>query len=116
MSVPPFRVRWIAGIAVVGIGPNAAGEPAPSDTSLGDVCANNRRVVLDFAGCNIVSSAFFGQLIRAHHVAMASGSQLRVCCPDELHRRVLTEVKLDRVIPLFATLAEALTGFDPAPG
>jgi anti-anti-sigma regulatory factor len=115
MAVPPFRVRWIGGIAVLGVGPNAAGDPVPPDAGLTTHCAGNRGVVLDFAGYKLVSSEFIGHLIRAHQAAMASGSRLRVCCPDGLARQVLSEVKLERVLPIFATLAEALADFDRDP-
>ena len=100
----------------MGVGPNAAGEPVPSGSGLGDVCAGNRGVVVDFAGYKLISSEFIGYLIRAHQAAMASGSRLRVCCPDERAREVLSEVKLDRVVPVFATLAETLAGFDTPAG
>jgi anti-anti-sigma factor len=73
-------------------------------------------VVLDLAGEELVSSAFVGHLIRAHQAATASGGRLRVCCPDGPARRVLSECNLDRVLPVFATLPEALADFDPPAG
>jgi hypothetical protein len=116
MSVPPLRIRWIGGIAIVGVGSNAAGEPLPLGVGLSDFCAGNRGVVLDFAGYELVSSEFLGHLIRAHRAAMVSGGRLRVCCPDGRARQVLSEFKLDRVLPVFATLAETLAEFDPPAG
>ena len=85
---------------IVGVGPNAAGDPVPPDVGLTALCAGNRGVVLDFAGYKLVSSEFMGHLIRAHQAAWAAGSRLRVCCPDGSARQVLSEFKLDRVLPI----------------
>jgi hypothetical protein len=112
MALPNFRIRWVGRIAVVGISADAAGEPVPPGVSLGEICSDNLGVVLDFAGCKLVSSEFIGHLIRAHRAAMARGSRLRVSCPEGLPQWVLSEVKLDRVLPVYAILAEALNGFD----
>ena len=116
MSEPPMRVRWVGGIAVLAIGPNAAGDPVPPGVGLVEFCAGNRGVVLDFAGYDLISSAFIGHLIRAHRASMASGTRLRVCCPDGVGRQLLSEVKVDRVLPIFPTLAESLADFEPPAG
>lgn len=110
---PDMRVRWIGGIAVVAIGPNAAGKLFPPDVDLISFCAKNRRVVIDLAGCDPLSSVFLGRLIRAHQAAQVSRNGLRLCCPDGMARQLLSTVKLDRVMPVFPTLAEALEDFSP---
>ncbi|AMV27437.1 hypothetical protein VT84_23760 [Gemmata sp. SH-PL17] len=116
MSESLMRVRWISGIAVVAVGPNAPGEPMPPGSTLASLCAGNRGVVIDFAGYELISSAFLGYLIRAHHAAMTTRSRLCVCCPDGSSRQVLASVKLDRMLPIFATLAEAVADFGPPSG
>ena len=113
MSLPPMRVRCIEGIAVVGVGPNAAGEPLPTEGGLVGLCTGGRGVVLDFEGSRPVSSAFLGHLIHAHRMALRAGIRLRVCCPMGLAREVLSEVSLDRLLPTYETLAEALADLDP---
>jgi anti-anti-sigma regulatory factor len=108
-----MRVRWINGIAVVGIGPHAAGDPVPPSVDLADTCRGSRGVILDLAGCKVPSSELFGQMIHAHRAAAAIGTPMRVCCPPGLVWESLTETRLDRVVAVFETLAETLEDFDP---
>lgn len=113
MSVPHMRVRWISGIAVVGIGPHAAGDPVPPDIGLVGICRGGRGVILDLAGHPIPLSALFGQMILAHRAAVATGGRMRVCCPQGAVWEALTETQLDRVVAIFETLADALADFEP---
>lgn len=116
MSVPSMRVRWIRGVAIVAVGPNAAGEPVPPGVRLAEFFAGIRGVVLDLAGYDFISSEFLGELIRVHQAVMASGSRLRLCCPSGWVQEVLSTTKLDRVVPIFTTLAEALDDLESAEG
>lgn len=109
-----MRVRWFGKIVVVGIGPHAAGEPIPLESSLAAVCAGNRGVVVDLVGCRLVTSKILNDLIFAERAAKPSGNRLRVCCPEGFGSYVIGEFKLDKVFWIFRTLAEALESFGPA--
>lgn len=113
MSPPALRLRWFGGIAVVGVGPHAAGEPVPSGVGLVELCAGNRGVVVDLAGCDVFTSELLGHMIRAHRAAQVAGSRLCVCCPHGAVGEALDAVRLGRVLPIFETLAEALADFEP---
>lgn len=112
MSLPALRLRWFGGVAVVGVGPHAAGEPVSPEVGLVELCAGNRGVVVDLAGCDVFTSELLGHMIRAHRAAQVAGSRLCVCCPEGVVRDALDEVRMDRVMPIFATLAEALADFE----
>jgi hypothetical protein len=62
-----------------------------------------------------MSSEVIGFLIHAHRAAQSMGSMLRVCCPTVLNRGVLAEARLNRVLPIFETLSEALDDFERLP-
>ena len=83
------------------------------EVGLVGLCAGNRGVIVDLAGCAFFSSHLIGHMIHAHRAAQAAGSRMRVCCPDGVVRDALDEVRMDREMPLFATLADALADFEP---
>lgn len=116
MALAAMKVRWVGGVAVVGVGPRAAGDPLPPGVGLTEFCADGRGLVIDLAGCEVPSSELLGVMIRGHQAAVAVGDRLRVCCPPGLVREALTATRLHRVLPLFATLADALADFDPPAG
>jgi len=66
-------------------------------------------VVVDLTGTAFCDSAGLTVLVRAHKQALADGGGLRLVLPaDGTVVRVLTLTGLDRVIPYFATLGQAL--------
>jgi anti-sigma B factor antagonist len=69
--------------------------------------------VVDMTGVRFCASAGLGALVRAHNRAVADGGELRLVVPaSALVLRVFAVSGLDRVIPNFADLDEAL---QPAP-
>ena len=106
-----IKVRWIGGVAVLAVGPHAPGEPVPNTFR-----ADTRGIVVDFTGDELISSAFIGHLIRAHRAAQTAGCRICVCCPSAEGCEVLRAVNLDRVLPVFPTLGEALAHFDERTG
>jgi anti-anti-sigma regulatory factor len=115
MDQLPMRVRFLNGIAVVGVGKHAAGEPFGQDGLVG-CCREHSRVVLDMAGAEFVSSEWLGHMIRAHQMATTSGCQWRICCPAGMMREVFGITRLDRLTVIYPTLSEALASFDPPAG
>ena len=70
----------------------------------------NGRFVVDLTRTQLCASAGIGVLVRAHKRALAEGGELRLVIPAVLRKFALTGI--DRVIPSFADLDEAL---EPAP-
>lgn len=66
-------------------------------------------VVMDMTGTHFCDSAGLNELMRAHRRAVADGGGLRlVIAADDAVLRIFTLIGLDRVIPRFASLGEAL--------
>ena len=66
-------------------------------------------VVVDMTGTRFCDSAALTELVRAHRQAVADGGGLRlVISADEAVHRIFTLIGLDRVIPRFASLEQAL--------
>ena len=111
MPLPPMRIRFIDGVAVVGVGEHAPGGLLGPDGLIG-CCREYPRVVIDLIGADTVSSEWLGQLVRAHQTLMQTGHQLRMCCPTDMLREVFGITRLAGMQVVFPTLAEALASFD----
>ena len=71
-------------------------------------------IVVDLTGTAFCDSVGFSVLVRAHQRALAEGGGLRLVIPaDSAVARIFTLIGLDRVIPRFASLDQALA---PRPG
>lgn len=74
--------------------------------------ATSRRypmVVVDMTGTRFCDSAGLHTLLAAHKRVMTEGDELRLVIPaDGAVRRVLTVTGLDRLMPCFPSLQEAL--------
>lgn len=105
-----LRVRYIRGVAVVGVGEHAAGDPLPAGGIFEWVRAGGRPVVLDLSPDTVLSSAVLGHLISVMRAATAAKRTFRLCCPAGPDREVFAITKLDRLFPVFDTLAAALDG------
>jgi anti-sigma B factor antagonist len=66
-------------------------------------------IVVDMTGTTFCDSTGFGVLVRAHRQALAEGGGLRLVIPsDSGVARIFALIGLDRVIPRFASLDQAL--------
>lgn len=68
-----------------------------------------RTVVLDMSGTHFCDSAALNVLIRAHQRAEADDAELRLVMTGSDVLRIFVVTGIDRVIPIFATLDEALS-------
>jgi anti-sigma B factor antagonist len=66
-----------------------------------------RPLVVDLDQVSFIDAAGLGALARAARQAAASGTALHVVCAVSRTRRLFRLTRLDRTIPLAATLAEA---------
>lgn len=73
------------------------------------------RVVVDLSAATFIDSSTLGLLaVSAKRFGPASGRFAIVCPPGEVHM-MFELTALDRVVPLYATRAEALAVIDGAP-
>ena len=111
MSVTRYRVQMAGGVPVVTA-------PAEIDmTTAGQLRAillqwhtrGHVTVVVDMTGTQFCDSAGLRELVRAHKRARAEGGELRLVLPvGGAVRRVFTVTGLDRLIPHFTVLEQAL--------
>jgi anti-sigma B factor antagonist len=74
-------------------------------------------VVVDLTGTEFCDSAGLRELVQAHKRAVADGGGLRLAVPaDGAVQRVFTVTGLDRLIPHFASRAQALAQASAATG
>lgn len=108
----PFRVRYVGGVAVVAVGEDGTGQPLAADSLSKVIELERGRVVVELSPKSPVPSAVLGKLILIHRrVQAAGGPRFRLCCAEGPAREELRFTKLDRIIPTFETLAEAIRGF-----
>ncbi len=71
-----------------------------------------RSVALDFTGVGYISSSVWGEIIRLNRVLRESERQLRLFNLTDNLQEVLDAMKLEQILAVFATRADALA--DPA--
>jgi anti-sigma B factor antagonist len=69
------------------------------------------RLVIDFSGVDLFSSAGFGKLISVHAKMKANKGVLKLCNISEHIRDVFHICKLDRIFEIHEDEADALSGF-----
>ncbi|QDU19241.1 STAS domain-containing protein [Urbifossiella limnaea] len=108
---PVLFIRSIGGTTVVEVGDRATGDPY-SDTAgpAGLFEGGGRRVVLLLDADDRATLSVRRYLFEILLAARRTGGSLRVCCPPGPFWDVMAVTKLDRIIPLLPTLADALRG------
>ena len=106
-----YRVRYIRGIAVVAFGRHGAGEPLSGDAFLALLAREGSRVVCDVPSDGGFTSAVLGQLITLHRKAQAGGARIRFVIPEGATREAFGITRLDRMLGMYGTLADALDDF-----
>ena len=66
-------------------------------------------VVIELAACTFLDSSALQTLVRAQRRVAEAGGRLVLVAPSQPAKRVLDIATLDRVIPVAATLADAVT-------
>jgi anti-anti-sigma regulatory factor len=111
MDLPQVRVRTVGDVTVAHIG-GATGEPLPDGFGFGTLVDRGvKKLVIDTGPLSVVGSWFLGHLINLQRRARTAGCQFRVSCPDKGLREVFQVTKLDHLIPVSATVDEAVAGF-----
>ena len=69
----------------------------------------SRTVVVDMSGTSFCDSAALNVLVRAHQRALADGGELRLVLAGSGVMRIFVVTGIDQMIPIFASLDEALS-------
>jgi len=103
--------KMIDGVPVVTAPPEADAATADQLRAvlLDTVVRGQATVVVDLTGTRFCDSYGLHTLLRAHKLAQADGGELRLVIPaDGVVPRIIALTLLDRVIPCFASVKEAL--------
>lgn len=65
--------------------------------------------VIELSGCTFVDSSALRALVRAQKRVRAAGGELALVAPSQPARRVLEIATLDRFVPVFGTVEDAVT-------
>lgn len=71
-----------------------------------------RRVVLDFSGVPFIDSAGLGTIIGGTRRVRAADGEIALCSARRSIHRLLHTVGMDRILPIFDSLPEALRSFE----
>lgn len=118
-SLENFPVRWAGPQAVVALPPEVdiSNADLVSDTLLAVLNRGVGTLVADMTGTTFCACAGVAALMRAQQRAAANRAEIRVATATPIVLRVLTLTGVDRMVPVFATVADALAGTSgPAPG
>jgi anti-anti-sigma factor len=103
-------VKWAHPLAIVKLPAEVDVSNAEQvrDTLLAVLNQGISTLVIDMTQTSYCAAAGVSAVVRAYQRAQASGAAIRVVAPAPMVRRVLTVGRVDRVIPVFPALAEAL--------
>jgi anti-sigma B factor antagonist len=110
-----FTVREVDGVPVVS---------APEDIDIGNAAglrsallraaAGHPVIVVDLSSTEFCDSSGLNVLVRALRRAQADGGEVRLVATTAPVLRILSVTGVDTVLPLFASVAEALAGREAA--
>ncbi len=89
---------------------DVAGAPALKEAITEITQHASPRIVIDMEGVSFVDSTGLGSVIAALKQVRSQQGQLRLAAPNQQARVVLELTTLDRVLPYYATVDEALAG------
>jgi anti-anti-sigma factor len=71
------------------------------------------RVIFDLSQVSTMDSAAIGTVVYCSKKLRNAAGGLRLACPPAVIARSLEQTKVNRIVPTFATLAEATASFGP---
>jgi anti-anti-sigma factor len=109
-SLDNFPVEWAYPLAIVKLPAEVDMSNAEQvrDTLLAVLNQGISTLVIDMTQTSYCAAAGVSAVARAYQRARASGAAIRVAAPAPIVRRVLAIGRVDRLIPVYPTLAEAL--------
>jgi anti-sigma B factor antagonist len=69
------------------------------------------RLVVELEGCTFIDSSALRAVVRAQRRVVESGGSMALVAPSQPASRVLEIATLDRFVPIFGTVGEAVTSF-----
>jgi anti-sigma B factor antagonist len=126
-SLENLPVRWAGSRAVVALPPEVdiSNADLVSDTLLAVLNRGVGTLVADMTGTSFCACAGVTALVRAQQRAAANRAEIRVAATTPVVLRVLALTGVDRMLPVFGTVGDALAdagertpgpeGEDPAP-
>jgi anti-anti-sigma factor len=109
-SLDNFPVEWAEPLAIVHLPAeiDAGNAEQVRDTLLAVLNRGISNLVIDMTLTTFCAVAGASAIARAHQRALASGAQILVAAPEPIVRRVLAIAGIDRLVPVFPTVAAAL--------
>jgi anti-sigma B factor antagonist len=112
-----FTVREIDGLPVVSAPEEIdIGNAAQLRSALLRAAADHPVIVVDLSGTEFCDSSGLNVLVRALRRAQADGGEVRLVATTAPVLRILSVTGVGTVLPLFASVAEALVGREGAAG
>ena len=101
------------GIVVVrpSVGSTCARPPKSGERLVAEISAVTPRLIVDLGETTFLDSSGLGALIGGLKAARQAGGDLRLARPGEQARVVLQLTALDRVLPAYESVAQALDGY-----
>ena len=75
--------------------------------------AAERKLLLNFDRVTFMSSAMIGQIMKLYKKAKADGIALKLCCIDPTIMEVFKITRLDKLLDIKKTEADAIAAFGP---
>jgi anti-anti-sigma factor len=75
--------------------------------------AAERKLLLNFDRVTFMSSAMIGQIMKLYKKAKADGIALKLCCIDPTIMEVFKITRLDKLLDIRKTEADAIAAFGP---
>jgi len=116
MSVPSgasiIRERTVDGVVILSLERRlkGMGEATLKDRLDELVGKGNLQILIDLGGLPYVDSSELGRLIRSHLSVRQAGGRVRLCNLSDRVRQLMKMTRLDTVLDIYATEAEALAG------
>ena len=73
-----------------------------------------KKVVLDLSPLDSIDSTGVGIIVVCHAKLQKSGGNMRIVCMDGIVENTLQMTHVDRIVPFFSSVAEALKNFELA--
>ena len=71
------------------------------------------RLILDLSDVSTMDSAAIGAVVRCFRKVKSVGGDLRLACAPAVIARILDQTKVNKIVPTFATVADAAASFAP---
>jgi anti-sigma B factor antagonist len=72
------------------------------------------RVILDLSAVSTMDSAAIGAVVRCFRKLKGAGGDLRLACAPPVITRILDQTKVNKIVPTFASVADAAASFAPS--